>query len=321
MKQTPACHPCVERQVLRVLDVALAHPEAPALSQPERRRMELDLIEAARAWLALQAPGLSPAELSFGPIKMVYARTGLPDPYAELKRRSNDEAMALLPEMRDWIRKSADPLETAAHLAVAGNIIDLGIRKDYDIHESIRRILDEGFVIDHLDQFSTGLEDREASGIKPEVLYICDNAGEIAFDRLFIETLIEHFPGTRFTASVNGGPVLNDALMEDAVAVGLTDLCPVIDNGCDLLGTVLEECSPHFREVFDRADWVISKGQANYETLDGISEKILFLLKAKCEPIAGHLGVTIYQGVFKQGDNRRSALQEPCTEVACECGR
>jgi hypothetical protein len=70
------------------------------------------------------------------------------------------------------------------------------------------------------------------------------------------------------------------------------------------LGTVLEKVNAEFRYIFDRADWVISKGQANYETLDGVSEKIVFLLKAKCEPIAEHVGVVLFQGVFKQSDNR-----------------
>jgi hypothetical protein len=321
MKQTPTCHPCVERQVLRVLDVALAQPDAPALDPKQRKAMERELVEQTREWLAVQPLDLSPAELSFGPIKMVYAKTGVFDPYRELKDRSNQEALALLPELRTWIRESSNPLETAAHMAVAGNIIDLGIHKDYDIHESIRRILDEGFVIDDMARFVSDLKDREASGETPEVLYICDNAGEIAFDRLFIETLIAQFPRTRFTATVNSGPVLNDALMEDAEAVGLVEIVPVIENGYDLLGTVLPECSPEFREAFDRADWVISKGQANFETLDGVSDKVLFLLKAKCEPIAGHVGITIHQGVFKQSDNHRSPTSNSLAAAACPTER
>lgn len=321
MEQTPTCHACVERQVLRVLDVALSHPDAPDVSVAQREQMTEELIQQTRRWVKAQPLDLSPAELSFGPIKMVYATTGVRDPYTELKRRSNEEALSLLDEMRDWIRASEDPLETAARIAVAGNIIDLGIHKDYDIHESIRRILDEGFVIDHMSLFVDDLRAREAAGESPELLYICDNAGEIAFDRLFVETLIEHFPRTRITATVNGGPVLNDALMEDAEFVGLTELVPVIDNGYDLLGTVLPAVTPEFREAFERADWVISKGQANYETLDGVSDKVVFLLKAKCEPIARHVGVTLYQGVFKQSASALEEVSIPATGVAWHSAR
>jgi uncharacterized protein with ATP-grasp and redox domains len=249
-------------------------------------------------------PETSPAELSFDAIKFVYELVGLSDPYTELKRLSNEEALKHLPNLREWIRASADPIRMAAQLAVAGNVIDLGIHRDYDIEESIRRILEEGFAIDHLDRFYADLREREERGESPEVFYICDNAGEIAFDRLFLETLIEHFPKTRFVAAVNAGPILNDATMEDAEFVGLPEIVPVLDNGYDLLGTVLDKVSPEFRAAFNRADWVISKGQANYETLDGVSDKVVFLLEAKCEPIAEHVGVVLFQGVFKQSNNR-----------------
>ena len=304
MRKTPICHPCAEKQVLRVLEVALSHPQAPKVTPDRRAEMEAELIPRVREHLLKMPQDTSPAELSFDAIKFVYEVVGLEDPYTELKRQSNEDALSLLPNLRQWIRESDRPIEMAAQLAVAGNVIDLGIHRDYDIEESIRRILHEGFAIDHLDRFEADLREREGRGEAPEVLYICDNAGEIAFDRLFLETLIEHFPKTRFTAAVNGGPILNDATMEDAEFVGLPEIVPVIDNGYDLLGTVLDKVNPEFRTAFDLADWVISKGQANYETLDGVSEKILFLLKAKCQPIAEHVGVVLFQGVFKQSENR-----------------
>ena len=47
------------------------------------------------------------------------------------------------------------------------------------------------------------------------------------FDRLLIERLPRH----KVTVAVRGAPVINDATMEDAAAVGLTDLVRVIDNG------------------------------------------------------------------------------------------
>lgn len=314
MHQTPLCHPCVHRQVLRVLEVALSCPEVPKSTPDQKEALTRDLLEATRIWLEEQPATLSPAELSWTPIKMVYSRLGIEDPYRDLKHRSNLEALEMLPEMREWIRKSPTPIETAAHMAVAGNIIDLGIHKDYDIHESIRRILDEGFQINHLEGFLGDLEQRELLGQGAKILYICDNAGEIAFDRLLIEALHEFYPSSQITAGVNGGPVLNDALMEDAIAVGLTEVVRVIDNGNDQLGTILSHCSPEFLEAYENADWIISKGQANFETLDGVTDKVLFLLKAKCEAIAEYLGVELYQGVFKHGETSESSIQVtlPC---------
>ncbi len=304
MRKTPTCHPCAEKQSLRVLEVALSHPDCPTYTKEELTEIRENLVLEVRAHLKTKPPETSPAELSFDAIKAVYELTGLDDPYSILKQRSNEEAMEHLPRMREWIAASDHPIDTAARMAVAGNIIDLGIRKDYDIEESVARILEEGFAIDFLDEFVRDMRERESRGEHPKVFYICDNAGEIAFDRLFLETLIEQFPGTSFIAAINGGPILNDATMEDADFVGLPKIVRVIDNGYGLLGTVLSEVSPEFKKAFDEADWVISKGQANYETLDGVSDKVVFLLKAKCEPIAEHVGVTIFQGVFKRNDNR-----------------
>ena len=118
------------------------------------------------------------------------------------------------------------------------------------------------------------------------ILYLGDNAGEIVFDRL----LIEQLPCEKITFVVKGGPILNDALMEDAQIVGLTDVVDVIDNGSDAPGTILESCSEAFRLRFDESDLVIAKGQGNYETLSDVDKNIFFLVTPKCSVLARHLG-------------------------------
>jgi uncharacterized protein with ATP-grasp and redox domains len=121
------------------------------------------------------------------------------------------------------------------------------------------------------------------------ILYLVDNAGEIAFDRL----LIEQLPTEKITVVVKGKPVINDATMEDAEFVGLTDIVEVIDNGSDAPGTILETCSQNFRDRFEEADLVIAKGQGNYETLSDLDKNIFFILKAKCPVIARDIGCEI----------------------------
>ncbi len=118
-------------------------------------------------------------------------------------------------------------------------------------------------------------------------MYLADNAGEIAFDRL----LIEQLPANRVALVVRGGPIINDATLVDARAVGLHEIVEVIDNGSDAPGTILEDCSAAFRERFEQADLVIAKGQGNFETLSDVRRPIRFLLKAKCPVIARHAGV------------------------------
>ena len=120
------------------------------------------------------------------------------------------------------------------------------------------------------------------------LLYLCDNAGEIVFDRVLLEIL--RGMGKDVIAVVKGAPVINDATMEDARAAGLDECADVIDNGNDGIGTLLEACSPRFRDAYRSADLVISKGQANFETLAGEGdERIFFLFKVKCPVVAGFL--------------------------------
>lgn len=61
----------------------------------------------------------------------------------------------------------------------------------------------------------------------------------------------------------------------------------VIDNGYDAPSTILEKCSPKFKEIFLNADVIISKGQGNLEgLLNKTSKNVFFLLMVKCNVIA-----------------------------------
>lgn len=87
------------------------------------------------------------------------------------------------------------------------------------------------------------------------------------------------------------GPIANDATMEDAISTGIVDLVKVIDNGHSAQGTILKDCSSTFKSEFSKADLIISKGQANFETLSDVKGKnIFYLLRAKCSSVASAIG-------------------------------
>ena len=214
--------------------------------------------------------------------RLIRELTGDADPYRGVKDRFNRFALELLPGLREKVRASADPLVAALRLAIAGNIIDFGVRGDLadeHVHGTIRSSLTAPL---HGDVSAF----RRAVQRAARILYLADNAGELVFDRL----LIEQLPTERVTLAVKGGPVINDATADDARAAGLDDLVEVIDNGSDAPGTILPECSAAFRGRFDAADLVVAKGQGNYETLSDGKKTIFFLLKAKCPAIAKHIG-------------------------------
>jgi len=77
-------------------------------------------------------------------------------------------------------------------------------------------------------------------------------------------------------------------------------IAPVIANGSDAPGTLLEECSTEFRACFESADLIIAKGQGNFETLNDVPSNTWFLLTVKCPVIAACLGSPVGTHVLRR---------------------
>ena len=207
------------------------------------------------------------------------------DPYRAVKDEYNQKAMALYPSLKARINANPDPLLTAVRIAVAGNVIDFGIYDTVDIEGTVERALTRPLDVDEFPALLAALNRHD------DILYLLDNTGEVVFDRLLIETLVAM--GKRVTAVAKGGPIINDCTIEDARAVGLDEVCEVIDNGTDCVGTILELSPPEFVERFRRpGTLIISKGQGNFETLLGDEEaEIIFLFQSKCDVVSRVLGL------------------------------
>jgi len=228
-------------------------------------------------WDSLKSPEFA-RELHF----LLKSYTHNPDPYIREKSENNDQAISMLPELDFIIKQSENPFKTALRLAIAGNIIDFAANDNFDLLATIEMALKSDFAIDHSEQLKAKIEKAES------ILYLGDNAGEIVFDKLFIETIMHN----DVYYSVRSAPVLNDVTMDDAKEVGMDLVADVITNGFDAPSTVLSKCSKEFLEIYESSDLVISKGQGNFEGLMDLREpKIFFLLMAKCDVIAETLGV------------------------------
>jgi uncharacterized protein with ATP-grasp and redox domains len=204
-----------------------------------------------------------------------------PDPYLEIKRAFNRMMLDYYPSLKKLVEEAADPFLTALRLAIAGNIIDFGPNRPFDFKATLDRAKSMVLAIDESGSLKDAIPQAKT------LLYLGDNAGEIVMDRILLETM--NHPNAYF--AVRGAPVLNDATIDDARAVGIERIARVITSGDDAPGTILETTSPDFRDRFDRADLVIAKGQGNYEGLCGIDKTIYFILMAKCDHVAAHLGV------------------------------
>jgi uncharacterized protein with ATP-grasp and redox domains len=228
-------------------------------------------------------PKIVPSYLGAERDRIIKRVTGCTDAYAEIKRRSNEKALELFPMMEEMVEaeKPNNRFRVACKIACLGNVIEYDVPgHSSDIDEALQK-LGEEFFIDNTEEFLNIV----SSG--SEILYLTDNAGEIAFDRLVVRELKTR--GCKVSVAVKGGPTLNDALMEDAEAVGMTlEADDVITTGTDAIGIRLEESSEKFVHRFQNADAIISKGMANWETLTEIPAPapILYLFRTKCEPVA-----------------------------------
>lgn len=230
---------------------------------------------------------LSPAVMTQCAYDVPREITGVADPYKEQKRFQNDMALAMEDELRGLVAESDNPMDTALHISVAGNIIDLGTQDEKDINGSVRGALQEAlhqrFAVDHSAAFMESLSNCS------DLLFLLDNAGEIVFDKILIEELLEY---TSVTAVVKAGPIINDVTMEDAEYVGLTDVCEVIDNGGAFIGSPIDLVPEHFLERMKAADIIIGKGHGNFETVDVFDGDVFLMLRAKCDVVAAQMGVT-----------------------------
>lgn len=284
MKARFDCVICQQRQALRLLRLATKDHQ---LHEKVLRQVMAHLSKTA--WTA------DPMTLSKGTYEIITQATGNSDPYKELKYQSNREVLECYSELRECIQTSADPLLTACKLAVAGNIMDFGAKDHFNIQDTIQHVLRTDFAINHYDSFKTSLYNASS------LLLFADNAGEIVFDKLLLETILQYYPLKKLTVVVKGLPIINDATMEDVRQVGLTELSNIdfrlvnINNGNERSAWI----SPEVTTWIQSHDLVISKGQANYEVMSDL-QGIFFLLIAKCGIVANDTGTEVWPIFLKR---------------------
>ena len=222
----------------------------------------------------------SPAEYTFAALRRAEKLTGATDPFAEEKAALNAAALDAAAPLEAWIAKAKDPLQAAVRLALAASG-DEELLPAGDLAARLRAGAEDAPAVDDYADF------RKAVRSAKTVLYVLDNCGEIVLDKL----LMGRMRGKKVRAVVRYATILDDATRADAEAVAVNDVAEVVDPGADMLGVVLPLAADGFRKLFDEADLVVSKGQANFETLWGAGREIFFLLRARAPVVPGHLGV------------------------------
>ncbi|MDP4181816.1 MAG: ARMT1-like domain-containing protein [Bacillota bacterium] len=284
MRVEADCIPCYLKQGISTLKVA--------------GKSDLEISEMINSVLGV-IPQMSleatPCYNSTVILRKIYDIIGKIDPYKKAKEDWNNYALKQYKELIRIVEDSPNRLHKAFKVSVAGNIIDMGITPDFDVDLAMGEITGKEFDLDHFNQLEAMLDKAK------NVLILGDNSGEIVFDMVLAQEFKKI--GLNVIYSVKGGPVLNDCTLEDAEQIGLTSVCEVVTTGNDLLGVVFERSSEEFLNVFNKADIIISKGQANFESLEGnemAGSNIFFVLRAKCPLVAKCLGVNFGDIVLKR---------------------
>jgi len=242
----------------------------------------------------------NPPEMGRTIYTLIRKITGVKDPFKEIKENSNKLTLSFYPKLKQKINNSEDRLLTAVRLSIAGNVIDYGVKNSLNVEEEVNKIFNRDFKNDNENRKTVFRyqEFKEILSKVNHVIYLADNAGEVVFDRLLIEELTEKL-GKQLIYVVRDKPIINDALIEDAIFCGINKVAKITSSGSNAPGTILKYCSPEFMELYQDAELIISKGQGNYESLSEEDKSIFFLFKAKCPVIAKDIGCEVGDMVLK----------------------
>ena len=275
MKITEHCVDCLLSRVN--LECTLCHA-TPALT-------DATMNECKRLMNEIRSSPLSHPQIASCIHRRAYDILGTPDPFAELKVRGNQQAMAVCKE----VRKDLSTFRDFVLASVIGNTFDYGVKG---------HTVEENFSVFFRREFAQGLTIDDTDKIAPlcsRVVYLSDNCGEIVFDYLLIKYLKTQ--GSYVTLAVKEVPILNDATLRDAYELGLDTLVDQLttNGGGAEIGICMENIPDDLRDAISKCTIIIAKGMANFESLSEMENlpPVAYLMAAKCKPVAEEAGVPV----------------------------
>lgn len=220
---------------------------------------------------------------------------GVTDLYADIKQHFNEVMLSYEEPVQQKLLSAEDPLKLAIQYAMVGNYIDFGAMKNVDETYLTELFDSAGSREVNEDRYQDLKQDLEQAR---KLVYLTDNCGEIVMDKLLIRTLQRLYPELDITVIVRGSEILNDATMDDARQVGLTEIVRVMGNGNNVAGTYEPELSPEAAAEIASADILLAKGQGNYETLMGCGLNVYYMFLCKCDMFANLFAVPRFTGML-----------------------
>jgi uncharacterized protein with ATP-grasp and redox domains len=265
------------------------------------KALQFKTLSAVLSFLSEEfKPTANPADLGTKRDRLIRKITGNPDPYKQKKQFSNKKALEVVPIAKSIISQETSPelrFRKACLSAIVGNIIEFDLLDNPFKFSDLEKLIQQAegdLALDEIPKIFNKAEKAKS------VLYLTDNAGEIALDTLLVQELRNL--GAHVTVGVKDGPVLNDATLKDAETVGMDKVADkVMSTGSDSVGLFPEEFSEEFLELYNSADLVVAKGMGHAETLTELQLLVphALLLRTKCSTVAKHFNVGTGKNIAK----------------------
>lgn len=285
MKIKPRCIPCLLNRVLF---------ESKLVTDDERK-ISYVMKNVLQKMASIYNEEKSSAEIATQIHGLAYKLLESKDPYKELKEKSNEIALQLLPKARKLIEDSNNKLETAILCSIAGNSIDFGIEGSASTPEELaikfEEYIKEGLYINDIEKIKKYL--------KGEILYFTDNCGEIIFDKLVCEQLKKY--DVHLSLICKRYPILTDATYEDVKRHEFDEIVDeIMTTGRYAVGIDFNGISEKLKEKLQHASLIICKGMANYEAFSESKYRpIAYLMRVKCKSIAEDVGIAFPKNIAK----------------------
>ncbi|NOZ89822.1 MAG: DUF89 family protein [Epsilonproteobacteria bacterium] len=219
---------------------------------------------------------------------------GTKDIYENLKAISTQEALKLLPSVKENISKQPNRIKGAIKASVAGNVIDFATPNHFNLTTEFQKVFSTPFAIDNEDEFLDRLSKANS------LMIVGDNVGEHVFDKILLEEIAKKYPDTKLYYAVRGQPIINDVTTKEAKEIAIDEVATIVDSGVDTPGLAYERASDEFMRLYNSMDLIIAKGMGNYECLDDVRDDRLYhLFKVKCEVVASSVGAKLGELIFK----------------------
>jgi uncharacterized protein with ATP-grasp and redox domains len=275
MKASVECYPCLKNLAAQASGLATGDLNL-------RRFIEMQCLNFLNSKFSLDA---IPAEIANEMHRIIRELSGNKDPYKSFKAREIEIARQLFKAIGDRV---GSDLRSRIKLAALGNTMDF-FRDLKDMEREFYDAID--FAIDDI-----AIAEGKLKAKAKKVLYLADNAGEVFFDLPLLIKLREY---AEVVYAVKQSAVQNDLTIEDLQEMqefGLAlEIGRIITTGTDTVGIDFSIASEEFKAEFHSADLIFAKGMGYYETLSELPRegRVLFILAAKCLPVARSIGVPL----------------------------